>query len=141
MGTGQALWHELNILLTPEASGIVNIQDQRGFVLFMKNRLDTRILEILEWPALEEKLASLCASDAGKRLVTRLRPVPFNRIELQMKKISALRGLIERGAPPVLAGIADISIHTALASKGGTLAAEDLLFIRNFTAASGRIRA
>ncbi len=107
----------------------------------MKNRLDTRILEILEWPALEEKLASLCASDAGKRLVTRLRPVPFNRIELQMKKISALRGLIERGAPPVLAGIADISIHTALASKGGTLAAEDLLLIRNFTAASGRIRA
>lgn len=106
----------------------------------MKNRLDTRILEILEWPAIEEKLVSLCASDAGKRLATRLRPVPPGRISLQMKKISGLKELIGRGAPPLLAGIADISRYTALASKGGTLAAEDLLVIRNFTAASGRIR-
>jgi len=106
----------------------------------MKNRLNTRILEILEWPALEEKLVSLCASDAGKGLASRLRPVPFNRIAVQLKKISGLRELIGRGAPPLLAGIADISRHTALASKGGVLTTEDLLVIRNFTAASGRIR-
>ena len=107
----------------------------------MKNRLNSRILEILEWPVLEEKLVSLCASDSGKRFASGLRPVPFSRISLQMKKISGIRELIERGAPPLLAGIADISVHTALASKGGVLTAEDLLVIRNFTTASGRIRA
>lgn len=105
----------------------------------MKNRLDRRILEILEWPVLEEKLVSLCASDSGKRFSSGLRPVPYNRISLQMKKISALRRLIESGAPPVLAGIADISRHTALASKDGVLASDDLLVIRDFTVACGRI--
>jgi len=106
----------------------------------MKNRLDRRILDILEWPVLEEKLVSLCASDAGKKLASKLRPVPFARISIQLKKISGLRALIERGAPPLLAGISDISRQTALAAKGGVLNTEDLLLVRNFTASSGRIR-
>ncbi|HPF07129.1 MAG TPA: endonuclease MutS2 [Spirochaetota bacterium] len=106
----------------------------------MKNRLDKRILDILEWPLIEERIISLCSSDTAKRIAGRLKPVPEHKIRVQMKKISAIKELISRGTTPPLSGINDISAHTALASKGGVLELEDLSSIRTFTFASERIR-
>jgi len=106
----------------------------------MKNRLDKRILDILEWPLIEERIISLCSSDTAKRIAGRLKPVPEHKICVQMKKISAIKELISRGTTPPLSGINDISAHTALASKGGVLELESLSSIRTFTFASERIR-
>lgn len=106
----------------------------------MKNRLDKRILNILEWPIIEERIISLCSSDPAKRIAGRLKPVPEQKIRVQMKKISAIKELISRGTTPPLSGINDISVHTALASKGGVLELESLYSIRTFTSASERIR-
>ena len=106
----------------------------------MKNRLDKRILDILEWPLIEERIISLCSSDTAKRIAGRLKPVPEHKICVQMKKISAIKELISRGTTPPLSGINDISAHTALASKGGVLELENLSSIRTFTFASERIR-
>lgn len=106
----------------------------------MKNRLDKRILDILEWPLIEERIISLCSSDSAKRIAGRLKPVPENKIRVQMKKITSIRELISRGTTPPLSGINDISAYTALAAKGGVLEIEDLCSIRTFTAASERIR-
>jgi len=106
----------------------------------MKNRLDKRILDILEWPLIEEKIISLCVSDSAKRLASKLRPVPEQKVIVQMKKISALKDLIQRGAPPQLTGISDISGLTALAGKGGVLDLEELQQIKQFTIASERIK-
>lgn len=106
----------------------------------MKNRLDKRILDILEWPLIEERLISLCSSDTAKRIAGRLKPIPEHKITVQMKKISAIKELISRGNTPPLSGITDISTHTALAAKGGVLETEDLCSIRTFTSASERIR-
>ena len=106
----------------------------------MKNRLDKRILDILEWPLIEERIISLCSSDTAKRIAGRLKPVPEHKIRVQMKKISAIKELISRGTTPPLSGINDISAHTALASKGGVLELENLSSIRTFTFASERIR-
>ena len=57
-----------------------------------------------------------------------------------MKKISAMKDLIQRGTPPQLSGISDISNLTAIAEKGGVLDLEELLQIRQFTIASERIK-
>jgi len=106
----------------------------------VKNRLDKRILDILEWPLIEERIISLCSSDSAKRIAARLKPIPEQKIRVQMKKISAIRELISRGTTPPISGITGISMHTALASKGGVLELEDLSDIRTFTSASERIR-
>jgi hypothetical protein len=47
----------------------------------MKNRLDKRILDILEWPLIEERIISLCSSDSAKRIAGRLKPVPEQKIK------------------------------------------------------------
>lgn len=106
----------------------------------MKNRLEKRILDILEWPLIEERIISLCSSETAKRIAGRLKPIPEPRIRVQMKKISAIKELIIRGATPPLSGINDVSRHTALASKGAVLETGDLCEIRTFTSASERIR-
>lgn len=106
----------------------------------MKNKFNKRILDILEWPLIEEKLTSLCVSDSAKKMMTKLKPVPEAKVKLQMKKISAMKELIQRGTPPQLTGISDVSGLTAIASKGGVLDLEELLQIRQFTIASERIK-
>jgi DNA mismatch repair protein MutS2 len=106
----------------------------------MKNRLDKRILDILEWPLIEEKITSLCVSDAAKKMASRLKPVPEQKVIIQMKKISAMKELIQRGTPPQLTGISDISSLTAIAGKGGVLDLDELQQIKQFTIASERIK-
>ncbi len=106
----------------------------------MKNRFNKRILDILEWPLIEEKLISLCVSDSAKRMASKLKPVPEFKIIIQMKKISAMKELIGRGTPPQLTGISDISDLTAIAGKGGVLNLEELMQVKQFTFASERIK-
>ncbi len=106
----------------------------------MKDRFDKRILDILEWPLIEEKIISLCVSDSAKRLASKLKPVPEQKVKVQMKKISAMKDLIQRGNAPQLSGISDISGLTAIAGKGGVLDIEELLQVKQFTIASERIK-
>ncbi len=106
----------------------------------MKNKFNRRILDILEWPLIEEKIISLCVSDSAKRMASKLKPVPEQKVIIQMKKISAMKDLIQRGTSPQLTGISDISGLTAIAGKGGVLDLEELQQIKRFTIASERIK-
>jgi DNA mismatch repair protein MutS2 len=106
----------------------------------MKNIPNKRILNLLEWPLIEEKLISLCVSDSAKRMISKLRPIPEDKIKIQMKKISAVKELIQRGKPVQLSGISDITHLTAMAEKGGVLSIEELQQIKLFTIASERIK-
>ena len=106
----------------------------------MKKSLEKRILDILEWPLIEEKLRDLCASEPGRNLVFRLRPIPEHKIKSQMAKISALKNLILRGDSPPPAAIDDISLYAARAGKGGILELEELFKIRRFVHLSEKIK-
>jgi len=106
----------------------------------MKKSLEKRILDILEWPLIEEKLRDLCASDPGRNLVFRLRPIPEHKIKSQMAKISALKDLILRGDSPPPVAIDDISLYAARAGKGGILELEELFKIRRFVHLSEKIK-
>jgi len=106
----------------------------------IKNRLNKRILDLLEWSLIEEKIISLCVSDPAKKMASRLKPIPEDKIKIQMKKISAVKELIQRGKSVQLSGISDITYLTAIAEKGGVLTIEELQQIKLFTVASERIK-
>ena len=102
--------------------------------------MNRRVLDILEWPLIEEKLLSLCYSEPAKKMVQRLKPVSEDKIKIQMSKITALKDLRQRGEAADLSGLNDISEYTAIASRGGVLDTEDLLQVRKFVTASERIK-
>jgi len=102
--------------------------------------MNRRVLDILEWPLIEEKLLSLCYSEPAKKMVQRLKPVSQDKIKIQMSKITALKDLRQRGEAADLSGLNDISEYTAIASRGGILDTEDLLQVRKFVTASERIK-
>ena len=102
--------------------------------------MNRRVLDILEWPLIEEKLLSLCYSEPAKKMVQRLKPVSEEKIKIQMSKITALKDLRQRGEAADLSGLNDISEYTAIASRGGILDTEDLLQVRKFVTASERIK-
>jgi len=102
--------------------------------------MNKRVLEILEWPLIEEKLLSLCYSEPAQKMVKRLKPVSEDKIKIQMSKITALKELRQRGEAADLSGLNDISEYTAIASRGGVLDTGELLLVRKFTTASERIK-
>ena len=102
--------------------------------------MNKRVLDILEWPLIEEKLVSLCYSEPAKKMAQRLKPISEDKIKIQMGKITALKELHQRGEAADLSGLSDILKYIAIAERGGILETEDLLFLRKFTAASERIK-
>jgi DNA mismatch repair protein MutS2 len=99
-----------------------------------------RVLHVLEWPVIEEKLAGLCASAPGKNYTAGLQPLSRQDIESQLLKISAIKELWLRGEAPDFGGLADITSLVTRALKGGVLTIEELALIAQFTAAEKRIR-
>ena len=106
----------------------------------MNDKISTRVLEILEWPIIQEELSKRCRTSAGKNIISGLTPVEPEQARKRLKKISHLKNIITQDQSPDLAGIDDIEPLIEYAEKDGVLKLEDLVLIRNFTIASGRIR-
>ena len=84
--------------------------------------MDSRALELLELPAILDRLAGVAASEPGKDLALALRPsgdadCVAARHELTAEAIT----LIEQSAEPDLADVADIRRATELAERGSAL--------------------
>lgn len=102
--------------------------------------MNKRVLDILEWPLIEEKLVSLCHSEPAIKMVQRLKPISEDKIKIQMGKITALKILRQRGEAADLSGLSNISNYIAIAERGGILDTAELLLVRKFTVASERIK-
>jgi DNA mismatch repair protein MutS2 len=105
----------------------------------MDKRIPDRVLEILEWPAIQEELRARCATQPGKNLVDGIIPLDPGSARHRMRKISHLKELIQRDKAPDFSGITDIEPLLSLAEKGGILKIEDLSLIKQFSLASVRI--
>jgi DNA mismatch repair protein MutS2 len=105
----------------------------------MNERIPDRVLEILEWPAIQGELRARCATEPGKKLVDVISPLEPGVVRAQIRKVTHLKELIQQGKAPDFSGITDIEPMLALAEKGGILKIEDLALIKNFSLASGRI--
>ena len=105
----------------------------------MNERIPDRVLEILEWPAIQEELRARCATQPGKKLVDVIVPLEPGEVRARMRKVTHLKELIRQSKAPDFSGITDIEPMLALAEKGGVLKIEDLALIKIFALASGRI--
>ncbi|OHD69684.1 MAG: hypothetical protein A2W19_16695 [Spirochaetes bacterium RBG_16_49_21] len=103
------------------------------------NTVPARVLEILEWPAIQEELRKRCKTQVGQKVVSDLIPLDAVQSRARLKKITHLKEIIGQDAPPDLSGIEDIEPLLALAEKDGMLKLEELVLIKSFTAASARI--
>ena len=99
-----------------------------------------RVLQVLEWPAIQERLASLCATGPGKSFAQALRPLDARSIEQQLSKISAMKELIFQKEAPDFTGLFDLTAPVTRADKGGLLSPEELAGIRDFVAAGRRVK-
>lgn len=93
----------------------------------------------LEWPLILEKLKSECATSAGRERAAAIRPIPKERLVLQLEKISSLRALAEEGFAPDFGGITDISSLAERSLKGSILSLEELLAVKSFLAGIHRL--
>lgn len=84
--------------------------------------MDERALELLELPAILERLAGLAVSDPGRALADALRPSPdpdevTSRQALTAEAIS----LVEQSLEPDLTGVRDVRPAVELAARGSAL--------------------
>ncbi|MBN2159631.1 MAG: Smr/MutS family protein [Spirochaetes bacterium] len=106
----------------------------------MNDQPSPRVLEILEWPLVRNELRARCATDPGRTLVDGIAPLDPVAARARMKKISSFKELLRQDAPPDFSDVTDIEPLLALAEKNGVLKLQDLADIRDFAAASGRIK-
>lgn len=84
--------------------------------------MDERSLELIELPAILERLAATAASEPGQDLALRLRPSPdpTEVAERQARTAEAV-ALLDHAAEPDLSGLHEVRDAIALAARGGAL--------------------
>ncbi len=102
--------------------------------------MDSRILNILEWHDIEEKLKALCHFQGSVDYSSALPKLDTQGATQQMSKISALKELMERGDSANFSGLFDIEQELALAEKGGILTIPQLVAVKKFTVASENLK-
>ncbi len=105
----------------------------------MNEHISPRVLEILEWSAIQEELRRRCATPVGRDLVSGIRPPGADAVRARIRKITALKEIIQQNNAPDFSGVTNIEPQIALAERDGALKLEDLAAVRNFVIASGRI--
>ena len=106
----------------------------------MTSEIAQRVLDVLEWPVILEKLAELCGSEPAREYAQTISPLVRAEIGPQLDKISSLKELILTDTGPGFSGLSDISGYVTRTEKDGILSLEELGRIRLFTAAAGRLR-
>ena len=104
--------------------------------------METGALEVLEFPAVLERLAAATATPHGEDLARRLTP-SADDAEVRRRQALTAEGiaLIERSADPPLAGIADVRAAADLAARGGVLGTAGLAAAAASVSAGLRARA
>ncbi len=105
-----------------------------------ENNMNSRILNILEWPVIEKKISDLCHFQGARDYISTLTPLGFQEAEVQISKITSLKELIQRGDRADFSGLFSIDREVSLARRGGMLSIPELAKIKKFTAATERIR-
>jgi DNA mismatch repair protein MutS2 len=89
--------------------------------------MDAHALDVLEYPALVERLAGAASTSRGAALAYGLLPSPdVDEVARRQALTAEAVALLDAAAEPELRGVADIRDAAARAGRGGTLAAADL---------------
>ncbi len=102
--------------------------------------LSQRVLELLEWPLIIEKLSSYLKTPQGAEYVREMTPLGEEAIRKQLKKISSLKELILIKELLNFSGMEDIEESLARAEKGSVLDLKELSLVRSSLLCSGKIR-
>lgn len=104
--------------------------------------MDTRSLELLDYPAVRRRLAGLCGTPLGSRLAAALEPSPQRReVAVRLAETDEARALLDAGQLPPVGGIEDVAPQLDRARRGGVLDPGDLLAIAGVAFACRRVRA
>src|SRR5689334_337310 len=103
--------------------------------------METGALEVLEFPAILERLAAATATAYGEELARGLAPA-VDEPEVRRRQTLTAEGivLIERSAEPPLAGIEDVRAPSELAARGGVLGTAELAAAAASVSAGLRVR-
>ena len=103
--------------------------------------LDDRTLELLEYPAVVERLSQLTSFSAGREAALALRPVVDRPRVVRRQRITAeVVHLSRLGAEVSLAGARDVRPLAERAERGQVLAAPELLDIADAARSAGNVR-
>ncbi|HWL33002.1 MAG TPA: Smr/MutS family protein [Gaiellaceae bacterium] len=89
--------------------------------------MDANALEVLEFPAIRERVAGAAATDYGVALARELTPSPdFAEVARRQALTAEAIGLLEESLEPPLDGIRDVREQAAHAALGGALSPQAL---------------
>jgi DNA mismatch repair protein MutS2 len=104
--------------------------------------MEPNALEVLEFPAIRERVAGATATDYGLALARELTPSPDAAEVARRQSLTAESiGLLEESLEPPLDGIRDVREQTAHAALGGALSAKVLRHVSDTATGSLRVRA
>ena len=106
------------------------------------NQIDQHTLEVLEWPAIQARLAALAGSPAGRELAQAIHPLPTLQEAKQVQKeVEEFRALLSREAALPFDQLLDIreSIRRSR-PEGAVLAAIDFIRVATSLEAATAIR-
>ncbi|HET8952023.1 MAG TPA: hypothetical protein VFN44_15995, partial [Solirubrobacteraceae bacterium] len=104
--------------------------------------MDPNALEVLEFPAIRERVARAAATELGEALAAELEPSSEPEEVLRRQALTAEAiALLDESLEPPLEGIRDIREQAAHAALGGTLAPQALRRVSGTVAGAVRARA
>ena len=102
--------------------------------------MDPNALEVLEFPAIRERVARATATDFGATLASELEPSPDpDEVAHRQALTAEAIGLLDESLEPPLEGIRDVREQAAHAALGGALSPQALRHVSD--TASGALRA
>ena len=116
--------------------GQIRVQREPYFNLTIhfnkNNNMDEKTLSVLEFPRVLEKLAGFTSFSMSRELALQVRPtVDFGTALTWQKQTSEARTLLATHADISLGGAVDIRTHLNLSKRGGVLAPNELLEVKN----------
>jgi len=103
--------------------------------------MDLRTLRVLEYDAIRGKLRGHASSSLGKELAARLEPaIELATVRRLLAETTQARALLAQAGRVPLGGVHDVRAQILNASRGGVLAARDLLEVADTLYASRRMR-
>ena len=103
--------------------------------------MDERSLRLLEFRAVQDRLASRCDTTLGQAAALDLHPEDDQgRVRWRLARTAEARRLLDRAGGLPLGGVRDIGPHLRRAALGGTLTVEDLSQVEQSLSAMRRSR-
>ena len=94
--------------------------------------MDEKTLSVLEFPRILEKLAGFTSFSLSNELALQVKPTTdISTAQLWQKQTSEARNLLNTHPDISIGGAADIRHYVDLAGRGGVLAANELLEVKN----------